>query len=175
MILDKIISIMSDTGLDLLGEIDMKVGIIVYSQTGNTYQVAEKLERQISSSGHNVKLDRITIEGKPSGTNIKIDNRPEVGPYDIIIFGAPVQGFSLAVVMKKYLEEIGDLKGKRVHLFTTKGMSNKWSGGNGTIKKMTKLTELKGAKVGETGIIFWKEKHRERMTNEVIARISRAI
>ena len=158
-----------------MGGIDMKVGIIVYSQTGNTYEVAEKLEKKISGSGHTVKLDRITIEGKPSGTNIKIENRPEVDPYDVIVFGAPVQGFNLAVVMKKYLEEVADLKGKRVHLFTTKAISNKWTGGNGTIKKMKKLSEEKGAKVGETGIIFWKEKYRDKMTNEVIDKISRAI
>jgi flavodoxin len=158
-----------------MGGIDMKVGIIVYSQTGNTYEVAEKLEEKISSSDHTVKLDRITIQGKPSATDIKFENKPEVGPYDVIVFGAPVQGFNLAVVMKKYLEEIGSLNGKKIHLFITKGMSNKWSGGNGAIKKMKKISEEKGATVGETGIIFWKKKHRERMTNEVIDKIAKAI
>jgi flavodoxin len=155
----------------------MKVGIIVYSQTGNTYQVAEELKDRISGSGHTVKLERIEIEGEasPASKDLKFKNKPEVSPYDVVVFGAPVQAFHLSEVMKKYLSGIGDMKGKRVHLFTTKGISNKWTGGNGTIKKMKKMSEEKGAKVGETGIIFWKEKHREKMTKEVIDRISRAI
>ena len=155
----------------------MKVGIIIYSQTGNTISVAEKLREKLSKEDREVSLERISITGDSpkAGSKIVFENEPKVDPFDVIVFGAPVQGFNLAVVMKKYLEEIGDLKGKRVHLFTTKAISNKWTGGTGTIKKMKKLSEEKGAKVGETGIIFWKEKHRENMTNEVIDKIGRAI
>jgi len=155
----------------------MKVGIIVFSQTGNTFQVAEELKERISGSGHTVKLERRAIEGEasPGNKNCKFTNKPDVSPYDVIVFGAPVQAFHLCEVMKTYLVDIKDMKGKRVHLFTTKAISNKWTGGNGTINKMKKLSEGKGAKVGETGIIFWKEKHREKMTKDVIDRISRAI
>jgi flavodoxin len=155
----------------------MKVGIIVYSQTGNTFQVAEDLEKRISGSGHAVKLDRIEVEGepKPGEKKIKFENEPKVDPYDIIVFGAPVQAFSLCVVMKKYLSDIGSMKGKKVHLLTTKAISTKWSGGNGAINKMKKLSEAKGAVVGETGIIFWGKKHRMKMTKEVIDKISKAL
>lgn len=155
----------------------MKVGIIVYSQTGNTYSVAEELEKRIGSSGHTVKLERITVEGEPTPRDKVVDykNKPDVSPYDIIVFGAPVQAFSLCVVMKRYLKDIGDLKGKKVHLFTTKAISNKWTGGNGALKKMRKLTEEKGATVGITGMIFWKDKYRQKMTNEVVENILRSI
>lgn len=155
----------------------MKVGIIVYSQTGNTFQVAEKLEKRISGSGHSVKLERILVEGepKPGEKNIDFKNKPSAEPYDEIVFGAPVQAFSLCIVMRKYLADVGDLKGKRIHLFTTKAMSSKWSGGNRAIDKMSKLCEEKGGMVGEKGIIFWKEKYREKMTNEVVDSISKAI
>lgn len=163
--------------MDLSGEIEMKVGIIVYSQTGNTFEVAEEMEKKISGSGHTVKIDRITVEGEPNPgeKKIKFENKPDVSSYDMIVFGAPVQAFSLCVVMKSYLADVGDLKGKKVHLFTTKAISNKWTGGNGAIKKMKKLSEEKGAKIGESGIIFWKEKHRDKMIKEVVDKISRAI
>ena len=155
----------------------MKVGIIVYSQTDNTYSVAEKLERKLSGSGHIVKLDRITVEGKPSPgeKNIKFQNKPSVESYDAIVFGAPVQAFSLCVVMRRYLVDVGDMKDKKVHLFITKAMASNWSGGNRAIKKMKRLSEEKGATIGETGIIFWREKYREKMTNEVIDGICKAI
>ena len=40
----------------------MKIGIVVYSQTGNTYQVAEKLQETLSDKGHSVNIERINVE-----------------------------------------------------------------------------------------------------------------
>ena len=36
----------------------MKIGIIVYSKTGNTYSVAEKLESSLAKAGHTVEIKR---------------------------------------------------------------------------------------------------------------------
>ena len=40
----------------------MNVGIIVYSKTGNTLSVAEKLQEAIRSAGHTVNIERIETE-----------------------------------------------------------------------------------------------------------------
>jgi flavodoxin len=155
----------------------MRVGIIVYSQTGNTFSVAEKMLGKLSAEGHLVNLDRITIEGDPprSEKKVRFENQPKVDIYKDVIFGAPVQGFRLAMVMDKYLSEVRSLKGKKVHIFVTKGLASKWTGGNGAIKKMKKICESKGAEIGETGMIYWKDKYKDKMADDLIARIDKAL
>jgi flavodoxin len=155
----------------------MRVGIIVYSQTGNTFSVGEIMKGKLTAEGHLVNLDRITIEGEPpkSAKKVYFENQPRVDIYKDVIFGAPVQGFRLAMVMDKYLSEVGSLKGKKVHLFVTKGLASKWTGGNGAIKKMRKMCEAKGAEIGETGMVFWKDKYKDKMMDDLIARIDKAL
>ncbi|MCK5774375.1 MAG: flavodoxin family protein [Thermoplasmata archaeon] len=155
----------------------MRIGIIVYSQTENTYSVAKELQRELTSVGRNATIERITIVGEPGQPEKKVEFsvKPDIHPYDELIFAAPVQGFNLSVVMKKYLKQLGSLEGKKVHLLTTKQISNKWTGGNRAINLMNKICRSKGASMGETGIIFWKEKHRKRTTDEALSRILKAI
>ncbi|MBN1935296.1 MAG: flavodoxin family protein, partial [Anaerolineae bacterium] len=106
----------------------MKIGIIVYSQTGNTYSVAQKLETRLAAAGHSVTLERITIIGEASpGTPVQFQTRPDVGPYDALVFGAPVQAFSLVTVMRSYLGQIASLQGKQVACFVTKQLPFYWT------------------------------------------------
>ena len=160
-----------------MGEGAMRIGIIVYSQTDNTYSVVKELQRELTSVGRNATIERITIVGEPGQPENKIEFavKPDVHLYDELVFAAPVQAFSLSVVMKKYLKEIGSLDGKKVHLLTTKQMAQTWTGGSRAINQMNKICRSKGASIGETGIIFWKEKHRKRTTEEVLGRILKAI
>jgi flavodoxin len=37
----------------------MKIGIIIHSETGNTYSVALRLQTKLMESGHHVNLDRL--------------------------------------------------------------------------------------------------------------------
>ena len=155
----------------------MRIGIIVYSQTENTYSVAKELQRELTSVGRNSTIERITIVGEPGQPESKVEFsvKPDIHPYDELIFAAPVQGFNLSIVMKKYLMQLGSLEGKKVHLLTTKRISNKWTGGNRAINQMNRICRSKGASIGERGIIFWKEKHRKRTTDEVLSRILKAV
>jgi len=155
----------------------MRVGIIVYSQTGNTFTVAEKMLGRLKAEGHLVNLDRITLEGDPprSEKKIRFDNQPRVDIYKDVIFGAPVQGFRLSMVMDRYLSEVGSLRGKKVHLFVTKGLASGWTGGNGAIKKMKKICEAKGAEIGETGMVYWKDRYKDRMADDLITRIDKVL
>ncbi|MDF2592532.1 MAG: hypothetical protein K0S75_1998, partial [Clostridia bacterium] len=38
----------------------MKIGIIVYSHTGNTFSVAQRLEEKLTAEGHSVKIEKVT-------------------------------------------------------------------------------------------------------------------
>lgn len=155
----------------------MRIGIIVYSQTDNTFTVAKELQRKLMNVAKTVTLERVTIVGEPGQPESKIELavKPGLDPYDEIIFGAPVQAFNLAVVMKKYMNQLGSMKGKKVHFFVTKKLAQKWTGGNRAVNQMNKICRSKGASVGESGIIFWKDQHRKRTTEEVIERLIHAI
>ena len=142
----------------------MNIGIIVYSQTGNTYSVAEKLKEKFSTSGHSVAIEKVVPSGDahPGMKNVRFDSLPVVEKYDALVFGAPVQAFSLSVVMSAYLKQLSSLSGKKTVCFVTKALPFYWTGGNNAINKMKSICELKGAKVIGTGVVHWGEKVRRQ-------------
>lgn len=154
----------------------MKIGIIVYSQTGNTLKVAKRLEEKLAGEGHKVKLEEIKIVGEagPGSRNIEFRNKPSVEPYDGIVFAAQVHAFSLSSPMRAYLGDVGSLSGKKLGCFVTKALGGKWSGGTGAVKKMTKLCQARGGMMSADGIIVWKDNVREQMIGEVLGDMSRA-
>ena len=46
----------------------MKIGIIVYSQTENTYSVALKLQDKFLADGHEVNVERVIPAGRGTST-----------------------------------------------------------------------------------------------------------
>jgi len=139
----------------------MKIGIVVHSQTGNTCEVAQKLQENLSASGNDVEIQRVRMVGgdKPQGKNIKIENPPDVGKYDALIFGAPVHAFSLAPAMKVYMEQIASLQDKKVVCFVTKALRFNWTGGTRAIGQMKRICQDKGAVISGTGIVVWKQRN----------------
>jgi len=152
----------------------VNIGIIVYSKTGNTFEVASRLKGVLEQKGHSINLERVTIEGKakPGDKEVRLINIPAVESYEEVIFGSPVQAFSLAVAMETYLKQIPTLEGKEVSLFVTKHLPFAWTGGNRTLGQMEKICKDKGAGVREKEIIFWNEKSREETIKKCIANLS---
>lgn len=152
----------------------MNIGVIYFSQTGNTHSVAVKLKEKLQAEGHSVNLERLNVVGdfKPGQKDLRFETLPDVEQYDGIVFAAPVQAFSLCGAMKKYLEQIPSLKDKKVALYVTKQLRFNWTGGNQAINKMKKMCRVKEADIGETGIIVWSSNEREQMINDVVAKIS---
>lgn len=70
----------------------MNIGIIVYSQTGNTLSVAERVEKVLKEAGHTARVEKIEVEGE--GYAVRLTSAPDVAPYDAVIFATPVHGFS---------------------------------------------------------------------------------
>ncbi len=152
----------------------MKVGIIVYSKTGNTHRVGQKIKEKLDQRDYPVELHRIEVEGevKPGQDKVKFINSPGLDGYDFIILGAPVHAFSLAPPMMAYLQEIPKLEGKKAALFVTKQLPGAWTGGKRAAGQMEKICADKGAEIKGKEIVFWNEKKREESINKCVEKIS---
>ena len=148
----------------------MKIGIIVYSQTGNTYSVASKLYETLKSDGKNVEIERIeAIRDMKKNSNVfNITNYPNIDKYDIVVFASYVEAFMLNPVMKKYLESIKSLENKKILCFVTQHFPYAWLGGNNAIKKIKSICESKKASIKVSKVINWSNKKREDMIKNLL-------
>jgi NAD(P)H dehydrogenase (quinone) len=155
----------------------MKIGIIVYSQTGNTFSVAQKLKDKLAAAGHSVNIERLTPVGdvQKDTKNIRFEKLPDLTGYDALVFAGPVQAFSLAPVMKMYMNQLPSLNNKKAVVFITKGLALAFTGGNQAIKTLTKSVESKGGTVVGTGMVFWGSKDRENQINDVVSKLSSSL
>jgi flavodoxin len=155
----------------------MKVGIIVFSHSGNTLSVGEKLRDTLVSQGNTVQLERVTAEKDDPGPSDKIvlTSMPLITNYDIIIFGAPVQAFSLSPIMSAYLNQLPKLDGKKIACFVTEQFPKPWMGGNQALKKMGRIITQNGGKVTETGVVNWSNKAREDQIAAILERFKKLI
>jgi NAD(P)H dehydrogenase (quinone) len=139
----------------------MNIGIIIYSETGNTLSVAEKMKTTLDAAGHTAEIRRITIEKTgDSGTPVKLIDIPAIDGFDALIFGAPVQAFSLCRAMTLYLKQIPDIQGRPVACYITQGLPKKWMGGNRAYKTIRRLCMQRGAEPVQIGHIHWRSKER---------------
>jgi flavodoxin len=145
----------------------MKIGIIIYSKTGNTYEVVNRIKERI---GTEATIEKIEIEEDASSNNrnVELKKIPKIDNYDIVIFASPVQAFSLAPAMNAYLEQVISLKNKKVGCLVTEFFPYPWMGGNRAIKQMKKLIEAKEGTVEVTGIVNWSNKKRDKMIDDVV-------
>lgn len=153
----------------------MKIGIIVYSQTGNTYLVASKIYESLKKKGYKVDIEKIEALRNQKNNTFEFKKVPDVKSYDVIIFGSPVEAFSLCPVMKKYLENIKSLKNKKVLCFVTEAFPYPWMGGTRAIKQMKTLCDQKDSTIYETGIANWNNKKREELINNIIEKFTNTI
>ena len=153
----------------------MNIGIIVHSQTGHTYSVAEKLKKKLLTAGHFANIEKVISIGavKPGDKNVRLEKLPDIGGYDALIFGAPVMGFSLSPVMSVYLPQLQSLDGKKVAGFVTMFFPFPWMGGKNAINQMGQLCNTKGTKLRETGIVNWSSRKREKQITKVVENMSK--
>lgn len=153
----------------------MNIGIIVYSQTGHTESVAEKLKERLSAGGHSANIEKLAPIGDvhPGAKDIRYDKLPDINRYDALIFGSPVQGFGLSTAMTTYLPQVPSLNGKKTACFVTQGLPFAWMGARKSISTMEKLCGDKGAKVCGTGIISWAGAKRENQTEALVGDFSK--
>ena len=155
----------------------MNIGIIIYSQTGNTKSVAKKLQDKLAADGHVAEIVQLETVEKvhPGMKDIQLVSLPNVESYDVLVFGSPVQAFSLSVVMKSYLSQMDSLQGRKVALLVTQFFPFPFMGGNQAVGIMQQLCEKKGLNICSTEIIHWSRPNRVKNIEEGVARLSESI
>jgi len=153
----------------------MNIGMIIYSQTGNTLSVAMKLKEKLAAAGHAVTLEQVKVigEARPGMKDIRFETLPDPGQYDVLVFGSWVLGFSLTPAMNSYLKQIATLQGKRVACLITHYFPLAWMGGNRASGQMKSICESKGATVIGSGVVNWSNSRREQEIAEVVDRLSK--
>lgn len=147
----------------------MRIEIMVYSKSGNTYSVAEKLHKNFFHKGYSSNIYSIDTESTDYLAN-DVESRIEKG--DVIIFCAPVHGFSLCKEMNCYMDRIKSLKGKKVACFVTQYFKFPFLGGTKAIRQMTSICERKYGEIYWKGVIGWSSKYRESNINETVEAIT---
>ena len=139
----------------------MNIGIILYSETGNTYSVCQKLKEKLVKTGHSVNIERLKVVGKAKRPtkDIQLESLPDIEPYDALVFGSPVQAFSL--------------KDKKVAFLVTQYFPFPWLGGNHAIGQMKKICESKGATIRGTAVVNWSKPSREKQISEIVEKLSK--
>lgn len=150
----------------------MKIGLIVYSETGNTLSVAQKLEQALKTAGHSVTLAKIEADRDQKTGAVTLKSKPDISTYDAVIFASPVQAFSLAKGMGMYLSQISSLTGKKTACFITKQLKANWMGGTKAIRQISAACKEKGADICTSGIVHWGSDTRDAQIDEVIRKLS---
>ena len=156
-------------------EFIMNIGIILYSETCNTYSVSQKLKEKLVKSGHSVNIERLKVIGKihPSTKDVKFETLPNIEPYDALVFGSPVQAFSLSSAMRAYLLQTKSLQDKKIAFLVTQSFPFPWLGGNHAIGQMKKICESKGATIRGTAVVNWSKPSREKQISEIVEKLSK--
>lgn len=152
----------------------MSIGILVYSLTGNTLSVAEKIKEELKQKGKSAVIERITILGETQNGagSVVLKHIPDLSNYDTVIIGSPINAFSLSVPMKKYLKLHADVKGKQLHCFVTQYFKHPILGGNKGIRQIKNLCLLKGGTVQKSAIVHWSSPNREEQIKEAVKKLS---
>ena len=149
----------------------MHIAIIVYSKTGNTLSVAEKMKEKLLGLGHQVTLERLEAINEAENDVSRIVLCQDIKDYraDAYIFGAPVQGFMLAAVMRAFLKNYDFLADKPVLYYVTQFFPFAWMGGKNAIKQFSHELTGKTAKLVACHDINWStKKKRTKQIEEAI-------
>ncbi|PKM66408.1 MAG: flavodoxin [Firmicutes bacterium HGW-Firmicutes-19] len=147
----------------------MKIAVVIYSYTGNSFSIGQKIVRYLQNKNQDAHLIRVDVaDDQPSKTDIQLGEIESIASFDRVIFGSPVRAFSLAPAMVKYLQQVESLKGKTVSCFVTKQLPFLWTGGTSALNKMVSLCKEKGALIDKTVIINWSYKDRDQKVDDFI-------
>lgn len=157
----------------------MKTGIIVFSNTGNTKQVAQKLAEKVRSTGALADVKEIKVAGgydpEKGYNSFTLAETPDPTQFETLVFAAPVMAFSLCPVMKSYLKQINSMSGLKCSLLVTQHLKFKWMGGNRAVRQMKKILNKKGAAVDGSAIVHWSAPNREEQIEAAVQKLSASL
>lgn len=148
----------------------MKIGIIVYSYTGQTLTAVKALQKKLAAAGHEAVLQCIETNTavKPGTTDVTLKSPPALDDYEAILLAAPVWGGTPAPPMTVYLEQIPSLAGKQTAYLAT-GFFPPAMGCKQAIAKMKAACEAKGAASLGSGSVSRLVFSRQQKTEKTLA------
>lgn len=138
----------------------MNICFIVYSKTGHTLSLANKLKDKLDYIGHNTTLAKLG------------DSEPDISKYNGLVIATPVHGASPAEVVKDYLGKLPSLEDKKVVCLAT-SLFPAALGRNQTLKYLKEKCEEKGSKVCDVGGISSLSFGKKKKTEELVERLSK--
>jgi ferredoxin/flavodoxin len=120
----------------------MKIGIAVFSGTGNTAHVAELLAQELCRLGAAVEIRRIDARIFHHGDPDTVDFDPR--SYDLVGIGHPILGFGPTPLVLRFVEAIPAGQGR---IFIFKSAADNHRINNAASEKLIRLLEDKGYKV----------------------------
>lgn len=140
----------------------MRIGIVVYSRTGHTLSVAEKLGERLRLLGHTTTLVRLRHDPV------------DCEPFDGLAFCSPVYGGMSPDEMKDLLERLPALHGKNTVCLAT-GILPAKVGRNQTLAYMKDICEQKGARVRGVGSVNWMNPARNQWIERLVDDLSTSL
>lgn len=148
----------------------MKIGIIYYTETGHTLQACNALKERFVSDGHEVELKPVTVYDVK--TNKALKDRPSADGYDLIVFGTPVQGFSLPIPMSEYLKSISIPLNQKIGVIITQYFKISWMGGNHTMRQLLSALDSYHPNLYAYSVIHWSSKRRDEQIIKAVQKFS---
>ena len=155
----------------------VRVCIIYFSLTGNTYQLAQIISQELQHKNFEVDMIRLEpVDGARTfagqGMTALQRKRVNIGDvnfdlsmYDIILFGSPVWAFSPAPALNTYLDKCHGLDGKKIVVFYTYGSG---TGKGRAVKIVNEMLEHKEIKSLHSLLIAQKDlKNKQDVINKV--------
>jgi menaquinone-dependent protoporphyrinogen IX oxidase len=154
----------------------MNIGLVVYSWSGHTQEVAEKLRDALTAKSHGATLIPITLteERKQGAREFEIAEMPDLSGYDAVVFGAAVEAFSLSPVLSEYLKRVESLSGKKAACLVSQQFPYAWMGGNRAIRQMKRLAKAKGAAVAGAAVVHWTASRRDSSIAAAVEKLAQA-
>ncbi len=151
----------------------MDIGMLVYSLSGNTLSVAERLKESLTTTGHAVTLERVETVGPATLENEEaaLRTRPTVTPCDALVLATPVRGGRLPSPMARTLEQLPSLEGKDVAFLVTGFFPFAGWGREQVIAELTALCESQGATVLGAASVGWFSLTRGRQIKRAVDRL----
>lgn len=123
----------------------MKVNMVLYSHTGHTMRVGERISQVLHSNGIEVLINRLeTVERLNfQALSVRTKEIPLIEGYDVIILGTPVHGGRMSAPLRFFIDETPSFENIPFIVFATHLFRRGW-GGTQTIQSVRKLCEGKG-------------------------------
>ena len=148
----------------------MSTGIVLYSYTGHTQKVIEKLADQMENRPSIFTLEPVR-QINLSDLKTPIKSIPNIAAYDTVILATPVHGGRMSSPMATFLDETQALKNKKVILLATHLFPHKWGCAQMFQAIEEECTRI-GAEVIHTDDICWpgllRKTHLSKLVNRTI-------